>query len=574
MGQASIEVSGWRSSADDLTPRFHEMIELAPVGCCLIGFDGRITFANRAFAALLGYSADELRGHSIHDMAFNTSHSDDERPGFLDIQLDNYRGERQVRCKSGARKWVLVSAALLGSVPPDRPAQVMLQFVSIEAQKASEVLRSEQESRLRFALDGASQGVWDHDLRKGTVFFSPTWHEMRGYGVDDDIDALAGAWFDRMHPDDRERIRAITVRQNTGEIARNAFEYRERHRDGHWMWVLSRGKPVEWNADGSVARILGTDTDITALKEVESQLAAEKERLRITLHSIGDGMIATDRAGAVTFINPAAEELTGWPLAEAIGRPVQEIFKLRDERIAAAVPDPVCVCMAEARQILLEEDLVMCGRECRETPIRCTASPVVTEVGGVVGAVLVFQDTTQSQMLKRQLTHSANHDVLTGLPNRAAFEQALQRAAAAARDELRQHALCFIDLDHFKAVNDGAGHAAGDIVLQQVAKTIRQCCRTDDFLARIGGDEFMLIVSDCSLENGRGVAQKIVDAVGALEFRFADHSYRIGASIGLTRIAFAPPSPAALTEEADAACYAAKAAGRGKVVVHGALAKR
>ena len=572
MGRASSELPAQRSSIDGPYVPFAAMIELSPVGCCLIGFDGRINFVNRAFSDLLGHSASECQGLSIGEIIVGASCFGISTTT-LDLQLDSYRGERQFRCKSGAPKFVLVSAALLASAPPSRPAQLMLQVVSIEAQKATEAVRAEQESRWRFALAGASQGVWDHDLRKGTVFFSPMWHEMRGYGENDDIDALAGPWFDRMHPDDRERIRAITLGQDTGQISRNAFEYRERHRDGHWMWVLSRGKPVEWNADGSVARILGTDTDITALKEAESQLATEKERLRITLHSIGDGMIATDRAGSVTFINPAAEELTGWPLVEAIGRPVQEVVKLRDERIAAAAPDPVCACMSEARQILLEDDLVMRGREGHETSIRCTASPVVTEVGGVMGAVLVFQDTTQSQMLKRQLTHSANHDVLTGLPNRAAFEPALQRAAAAARDELRQHALCFIDLDHFKAVNDGAGHAAGDIVLQQVAKTIRQCCRTDDFLARIGGDEFMLIVSDCSLENARGVAQKIVDAVGALEFPFAEQTYRIGASIGVTRISFAPPSPAALSEEADAACYAAKAAGRGRVVVHGASAR-
>jgi diguanylate cyclase (GGDEF)-like protein/PAS domain S-box-containing protein len=393
------------------------------------------------------------------------------------------------------------------------------------------------------------------------------WREMRGYGPDDDVDALAGPWLDRLHPDDRERIKATTVRQNAGELSYNEFEYRERHRDGHWVWMLSRGKPIEWNPDGTVARILGTDTDISSLKEIESQLAAEKERLRITLHSIGDGMIATDANGAITFINPAAERLTGWPLVEAFGAPIESVLKLRDERIAKVVPDPARTCLTEQRQVVMDENLLLVDRTSGETPIRCTASPVATPEGSQ-GTVLVFQDMTHNQALKRQLAHSATHDRLTGLPNRAAFEQALWVATENARHELREHALCFIDLDHFKAVNDGAGHAAGDIVLQKVANTISSCCRTQDFVARLGGDEFTLLLSDCSLENARRIADKVVLAIGALKLSFGSETYRVGASIGVTVITGAPPSPAELTNEADAACYAAKAAGRGQVVVH------
>src|SRR5665213_3282585 len=140
MGQASFELSGQRSSIDDPYSPFYEMIEMAPVACCLVGFDGRITFANRAFSDMLVYSLNQCRGLPIRDIILDGSRPAAEPSAVLDLQLDNFRGERQFRCKSGELRWVLVSAALLASAPPNRPAQLMLQAVSIEAQKAAEAV--------------------------------------------------------------------------------------------------------------------------------------------------------------------------------------------------------------------------------------------------------------------------------------------------------------------------------------------------------------------------------------------------------------------------------------------------
>jgi diguanylate cyclase (GGDEF)-like protein len=156
---------------------------------------------------------------------------------------------------------------------------------------------------------------------------------------------------------------------------------------------------------------------------------------------------------------------------------------------------------------------------------------------------------------------------LTGLPNRVAFSRALSDACRQAGTEQRSHALCFIDLDRFKPVNDTAGHAAGDALLQKVARTIRGCCRTQDFAARMGGDEFVVLLADCTIADARTVAQKIVDCITAIDFEWAGASYTIGASVG-----FAPVLPDAerdVIAMADAACYAAKAAGRGRVAASG-----
>jgi diguanylate cyclase (GGDEF)-like protein len=168
--------------------------------------------------------------------------------------------------------------------------------------------------------------------------------------------------------------------------------------------------------------------------------------------------------------------------------------------------------------------------------------------------------------MQRELAHSATHDDLTGLPNRAAFERVLNGAIASARDGSRRHCLLYIDLDRFKPVNDNAGHAAGDALLKQVAQTIRGSCRSHDVAARIGGDEFAVLLNDCPPDVGQRIADKIVRAIGALAFGWAGRTYHIGASIGLTMVTHQPASPLGFMGEADAACYAAKGRGRGMAV--------
>jgi diguanylate cyclase (GGDEF)-like protein len=166
------------------------------------------------------------------------------------------------------------------------------------------------------------------------------------------------------------------------------------------------------------------------------------------------------------------------------------------------------------------------------------------------------------------------HDSLTGLPNRSSFERALAAATEQARRELREHALCFVDLDRFKNVNDTAGHAAGDALLKEVARIIRKSCRSQDFCARIGGDEFAVVLGDCSLAAAKRIAEQIVTAITAIGFPWGGSIYRIGASIGIAAVTDRSPDLDQLLSHADAACYAAKAAGRNQVAVFESAEKR
>jgi diguanylate cyclase (GGDEF)-like protein/PAS domain S-box-containing protein len=278
-------------------------------------------------------------------------------------------------------------------------------------------------------------------------------------------------------------------------------------------------------------------------------------------------MISTDSDARILFMNASAQALTEYTAAEVAGRPVREIFTIRNELTGRIEDCPVVTCLAEDRPVHIEDDVVLLGRSQVARDIRYSAAPV-RDNAGVIGAVLVFQDVTHSRRLQRQLAHSANHDDLTGLPNRAAFDRALNGAIASAKDGDRRHGLLYIDLDRFKPVNDTAGHAAGDALLKLVAQTIRGCCRSSDIAARVGGDEFTVLLHDCPTASAKAMADKIVQAVTALTFAWSGQTYRIGASIGITTIGAEPASPLGFMGEADAACYAAKAGGRGIAVVY------
>jgi len=242
------------------------------------------------------------------------------------------------------------------------------------------------------------------------------------------------------------------------------------------------------------------------------------------------------------------------------------VFVAKSEATGEPAADHLAFCVATGKPSEIEADVVLAARDGTGRGVSGTAAPVRTEDGRVVGAVLVFKDVTESQQVQRQLAHSANHDPLTGLPNRSAFTRALSEARRQADVEQRSHALCFIDLDRFKPINDTAGHAAGDALLRDVANTIRRACRSHDFAARIGGDEFVVLLADCPLPNARVVAQKIVDTIAETGFTWNGTRYDIGASIGIALIepGSAERDPLA---DADAACYAAKGAGRGRVVL-------
>ncbi len=544
------------------------IVDSAPVGMVLLGADGLATYANRAFTEMTGYAPSH--NNPVH--LSRLVHPDDSLA--VQLQFDRMvrhetpscRGEHRFLHIDGAPLWVMMAASLL-PVEAGQPDLIILQLTSIELQKRAEEALTYSEARWNSALESARQGVWDYDMRKDRMFYSRMWRRLRGIPDDEEIGANHDVeWRDRIHPDDRERVIAAGKRQGQGEEGFDTLQYRERTREGNYIWILSRGQPIEWDEHGNVLRSVGTDTDITHLKTIEQQLAAEKERLRVTLEAIADGVIATDDKGEIVFVNAVAEQLIGRAAHEAVGQPAAAIFLLHDVDTDAVQPCPALVCIEKRQALDAGDNLVLVRPDGRRRDIRCTAAPVIMPDGDISGSVLVFHDVSHARAQQRELAHSATHDSLTGLANRPAFEQALNTALAAARGGSIEHALLYADLDNFKPVNDTAGHAAGDELLKQVAQTLLQSCRSQDMVARIGGDEFAILLDGCSLAGAKRVAEKISESIGAMVFTWAGRDYRIGVSIGVTIISSLPASPLGFLGEADAACYAAKGRGKGQVV--------
>jgi diguanylate cyclase (GGDEF)-like protein/PAS domain S-box-containing protein len=337
--------------------------------------------------------------------------------------------------------------------------------------------------------------------------------------------------------------------------------------DGQRVYLSVNAAPLFSLKDNPQGVIL-TFEDITQSVLADQALADEKERALVTLHSIGDAVITTDAQEQVEYLNPVAEMLTGWTTTEARGLPLSQVFQLVNEHTRQPAPDPVRHCLQDGKVVGLPGNSVLISRTGREYDIDDTTSPIRSRDGQVQGVVLVFHDVSEARRLERRMAHDAAHDTLTGLVNRREFEARLERALASAKQRNSEHVLCYLDLDQFKVINDSAGHAAGDEMLQQVANLLSGLFRHRDTLARLGGDEFGLLLENCPLERGVTIANEVVAQVQHMPFTWQGHIYQIGVSIGLVPLNAATEGLAQALSQADMACYTAKDLGRGRVHVY------
>ncbi len=307
--------------------------------------------------------------------------------------------------------------------------------------------------------------------------------------------------------------------------------------------------------------------------ELERKLALgetlmEKERAQITLHSIGDGVITTDARGCIDYMNPVAEALTGWRYHQAMGLSMESVLHLEDEQSGIVIPDPAQRCLSEQRVIAPKTDNVLISRNGDRYSIQGTAAPMADAQGNSIGVVLVFKDVTDSRRMQKMMVHQATHDPLTGLVNRAEFEQRLDKALQSAKDFENTHALLFLDLDQFKIVNDTAGHVAGDELLKQVSTLLAGQLRGRDTLGRLGGDEFAVLLENCPLPKARKVADILISVIREYRFVWDQKTYQVGVSIGIVPITADTTTRKQLMHDADQACYVAKDMGRGRAYVY------
>lgn len=315
------------------------------------------------------------------------------------------------------------------------------------------------------------------------------------------------------------------------------------------------------HAGQDAGRLADASSSADPLVEARRENAALREALQRAqgaLAAIADGVAVTDPEGRITDLNPVATHLTGWTAAEAIGRSLSEVVRLVDAGGLAVDPldagfrdhDDVRSLVRHDGHVILVDGAVA---EIRDGARR------------LLGYILTFRNVTAATRMARELSWHANHDPLTGLLNRRVLEARLQRALDSAARLGCRHALLYLDLDRFKAINDGAGHVAGDELLRQLATALRRQLREGDTLARMGGDEFAVLLENTAEEQAAGVARKLIDAVARFQFAWQGFAYRLGASAGLIEFSGDGLEAEQVIEAADRMCYVAKESGRGRV---------
>jgi diguanylate cyclase (GGDEF)-like protein/PAS domain S-box-containing protein len=421
---------------------------------------------------------------------------------------------------------------------------------------------ADMQEREEMALPCANDGLWDYDAQSNRTWFSPRWKTMLGFAEDDVI--TSPDWHRMVHPEDLARVSASMRDHIAGKTPMFESVHRLKHTDGEWRWVIGRAC-ARVDDQGRLRRLIGVELDITERKLYEEALFREKESAQITLQSIGDGVITCDAHGRVEYLNPVAEELTGWRLEDSLGRTIDEIFRAFHEETCEPLENPLAVAVRRIRSIKSVRPMLLIRKDGNELYIESTASPIRDGTGTVTGGVLVFHDVSESRELNRRLSYHASHDVLTGLVNRREFETRLERALKSAKARETSYALCYIDIDQFKIVNDTCGHSAGDALLGQVGALLKSKVRWRDTLARLGGDEFGVLLESCSLEEALRTAESLREAIRNFRYTWEDRTFRLGCSIGVVPITAENEDVASVLSAADSACGAAKESGRNRV---------
>ncbi len=323
-------------------------------------------------------------------------------------------------------------------------------------------------------------------------------------------------------------------------------------------------------ADSGAQGCLMVITDISGRKQAERRLEEEKERIRITLNSIGDAVIATDTQGKITLLNPVAEDLTGWRASDAIGKPIETVMQLIDGEAGRPVQNPIRLALKEERIVGMALNTFLARGTNASIGVEDSAAPIVDQDGNITGAIIVFHDVSEARAMATKMTHLAQHDPLTNLPNRILLYDRIQQALSVSRRDASTVALFLLDIDHFKQINDVHGHLVGDALIQQVAQALSKEVRECDTLCRQGGDEFIFLFP--GVESTAHITQLADRLLRIFEqpWCVGENTFKLTASIGISMAPDDAGDIETLYRHADAAMYAAKNAGRNQFYFYNA----
>jgi diguanylate cyclase (GGDEF)-like protein/PAS domain S-box-containing protein len=511
-----------------------------------------VVYVSSNIASVLGYTPEEC---TAADFRFADLIHPEDLPGIaqdvankLAQGVDEFEQAYRLHHKHDGHTWfqdfTRVERDAAGEV-----VSIHGYLFDLSQRKQLEMALADERNRLQAVIEGTRSGTWEWNVQTGETRFNARWAEIIGYRLDELAPVSIETWAHFVHPDDLARSNAVLERHFAGEIDYYESEARMRHRDGHWVWVLDRGRVFEWDQDGRPLWMAGTHQDISTRKAPE-----ESHRLAAAVfdHAL-EAIMITDADRRILDVNGAFSRITGYARDDVVGREAAVLECTgEDHELFGRIWGE-----AAARGRWLGE--LWSRRRSGETFALRLALSRVGEEGQVSHFVALFSDITAQKEHEYQLERIAYHDPLTDLPNRVLLQDRLAHAIAHAERRNRRLAVVYIDLDGFKQINDSNGHAAGDRLLAEIAARLRQAVREEDTVARIGGDEFVAVLVDLPpREAWEDLLQRLLEAS-----RGGRRGSRVTASLGVALYPQAQPVDAELLlRQADRAMYAAKQAGK------------
>lgn len=539
--------------------RFCQYFKLQSIGIAITSRDKRWIEINDRLCELFGYSREELLQLSWTQLTYP-----DDLASNLDLfneaiagKRDGYSLDKRFIRKDGSVIYVNLSVRCVRR--SDGQVDYFLSlYQDITKRKQAEDALRESEERFRNLIEGSIQGIVIDQARK-PVFVNQSFVDILGYESAAEILAMESldpcvASYERV------RLRAYTEARLKGKDAPTQYEYNAVRKDGSVVTLQNVARVVKWKGEPAIQ---STVIDITERKQAERALRASEERYRALYDDNPSMYFTIDQKGTVLSVNPFGAQQLGYTGNELVRTSFVKLFRSNDrttvrEMLDGALRDPDRLHRWEMLKVRKDGDLFWA----RET------ARVTEGADGRKVILIVCEDITEAHRLSEKLSYQASHDSLTGLVNRREFEQRLERVLRSAQAEETKHALCYLDLDQFKVINDICGHIAGDELLRQLSQLLAGKVRKRDTLARLGGDEFGVLMEHCSLQQAERVATALKKAIQDFRFVWEEKIFSIGVSIGLVPIVEANESVTSVLSMADAACYAAKDAGRNRIHVY------
>ncbi|SMC81629.1 EAL domain-containing protein [Rhizobium sp. RU36D] len=557
------------------------MLDALPFAAAILNADGIVLAANPRFLA-------EFR------LPYPTSSvvealCDDDRPAFSSrlisaLVSDDVGDTVDVRLADDEQqeRWFRIGMRRLGAHLGPGQTTVLLQATDVSSLIAELNEVTDRENRWNAALVSAASGVWDHNIVTNAMSYSEVWYKIRGLTPGDPIPLSTEEWLEYLHPEDKKRIPHCIERQLAGDPDYAVFEYRERHKDGHWVWIECRGACVEWDAQGNPVRMIGTDTDVTQRKRAEEMVAQMSRRLELALETSNIGIFEADLENLSVYWDDRSMQLYGLdgPARELPNGTWQSLVHPEDLALAESHTE---IAIAQG-QNLTNQFRIFRRNDGAVRYLRSRATTFTDNEGRrkLIGVTWdVSEDVYLHQALdhakkqaeahnrelesaKARIEHIALHDHLTGLPNRRYLDEMLDKLAAECIRDGNGLAVLHIDLDRFKQINDTLGHGAGDMMLKHAAGILKSNVRARDFVARIGGDEFVFLARfDGAQQRLADLADRIINAMRQ-PVTFEGNDVRFGASIGIAHATGPDINARQILLNADIALYNAKNRGRNR----------